>query len=50
MVFSERFFFWGGLLNVKMKVVLWELNADGEVFCVAAGVAEISVKLLVTVN
>ena len=30
------------LLNVKMKVVLWELNADGEVYCVAAGVAEIS--------
>ena len=35
--------FWGGgLLNVKMKVVLWELNVDGEVYCVAAGVAEVS--------
>ena len=30
------------LLNVKMKVVLWELNVDGEVSCVAAGVAEVS--------
>ena len=39
MVFSERFLV---LLNVKVKVVFWELNVDGEVYCVAAGVAEVS--------
>ena len=39
MVFSERFLV---LLNVKVKVVFWELNVDGEVYCDAAGVAEVS--------
>ena len=39
MVFSERFLV---LLNVKVKVVFWEFNVVGEVYCVAAGVAEVS--------
>ena len=30
------------LLNVKVKIVFWELNVDGEVYCDAAGVAEVS--------
>ena len=30
------------LLNVKVKIVFWELNVDGEVYYDAAGVAEVS--------